>query len=130
LQTKQVDFAAMQRLRRFSRYWDLVANSGNFLETTPLVWRGRSPFDSFMQLSDALHARFGTGRGIALHHLAEFVFHHLGKLPDVAQTMWRDYQRGGRIDCPEFLRDFIPDDQRRPKLDRSLAPPRQARHLV
>jgi hypothetical protein len=44
--------------------------------------------------------------------------------------MWRDYQRGGRIDCPEFLRDFILDDQRRPKLARSLAPPRQARHLV
>ena len=28
----------MQKLRRFARYWDLVGNSGNFVETTPLIW--------------------------------------------------------------------------------------------
>ena len=39
LQTKLIDFATMQRLRRFARYWDLIANSGNFVETTPLIWR-------------------------------------------------------------------------------------------
>ena len=33
-----LDFASMQRLRRFARYWDLVGNSGNFVETTPLIW--------------------------------------------------------------------------------------------
>lgn len=129
LQTGHIEFATMQRLRRFSRYWDLVANSGNFIETTPLIWRERPPFESFMQLSDALHERFGTGRGIALHHLAEFVFNYLGKRADVAQAMWRDYQRGGRADCPEFLRDFVPEDQRRPQREHSHAPPRQARHL-
>jgi len=31
----------MQRLRRFAKYWDLVANSGNFVETTPRIWDGR-----------------------------------------------------------------------------------------
>jgi radical SAM superfamily enzyme YgiQ (UPF0313 family) len=134
LQTKDIDFATMQRLRRFSRYWDLVANSGNFLETTPLI-RGDdgSPFESFMRLSDALHARFGTGRGIALHHLAEFVFDHLGRDARVAGAMWRDYQRGGRVDCPEFLRDFVPEPQRRARpAARGLtpAPPRQARRLT
>ena len=40
LQNKLIDFAAMQRLRRFARYWDLVGNSGNFIETTPLIWSG------------------------------------------------------------------------------------------
>jgi hypothetical protein len=38
LQTKLIDFPMMQRLRRFSRYWDLVANSGNFVRSTPLIW--------------------------------------------------------------------------------------------
>ena len=38
LQNKLIDFATMQRLRRFARYWDLVGNSGNFIETTPLIW--------------------------------------------------------------------------------------------
>ncbi len=38
LQNKLIDFPTMQRLRRFARYWDLVGNSGNFIETTPLIW--------------------------------------------------------------------------------------------
>ena len=138
LRTSHVDFAAMQRLRRFSRYWDLVANSGNFVETTPLFWSdGGSPFERFMRLSDALHAAFGTGHGIALQHLAAFLFRHLtgdaGADPAiVAGAMWRDYQRGGRVDCPNFLRDHVPDGERRALRERSFAraagPARQARH--
>jgi len=38
LQNKLIDFAMMQELRRFARFWDLVGNSGNFIETTPLIW--------------------------------------------------------------------------------------------
>jgi radical SAM superfamily enzyme YgiQ (UPF0313 family) len=38
LQNRLMDFATMQRLRRFARYWDLLGNSGNFVETTPLIW--------------------------------------------------------------------------------------------
>jgi hypothetical protein len=132
LGTKHVDFPTMQRLRRFSRYWDLVANSGNFTETTPLIWGDASAFESFMRLSDALHERFGTGRGIALHRLAEFVFNYLGAGARVAGALWRDYQRGGRVDCPEFLRDHMPESERRARAKPAsiTGPPRQARHLV
>jgi radical SAM superfamily enzyme YgiQ (UPF0313 family) len=38
LQHRLIDFATMQKLRRFARYWDLVGNSGNFVDTTPLIW--------------------------------------------------------------------------------------------
>ncbi len=38
LQNRLIDFATMHKLRRFARFWDLVGNSGNFLETTPLIW--------------------------------------------------------------------------------------------
>ena len=137
LQTRDVDFPTMQRLRRFARYWDLVANSGNFAETAPILWEGGSPFARFMELADALHERVGRSHGIALHHLAEFLFRqvveagHDGR--EVAAAMWRDYQRGGRADCPEFLREYVPEEQRRAArrqhLDRSL-PARQARHLT
>ena len=40
LGNKLIDFATMQRLRRFARYWDLVGNSGNFVESAPLIWSG------------------------------------------------------------------------------------------
>ena len=138
LQTRDIDFATMQRLRRFSRYWDLVANSGNFVETAPLLWRTGSPFERFMRLSDRLHEQAGTSHGIALHRLAEYVFRHLvddvGRDAGVvARTMWGDYQRGGRVDCPEFLREHVPEDERRAARRNSFAepvPPRQRRHLT
>ena len=38
LQTKLLDFTTIQELRRFAKYWDTLANSGNFVETVPLLW--------------------------------------------------------------------------------------------
>jgi len=38
LANRDFDFPTMQRLRRFARYWDLVANSGNFRTSAPLLW--------------------------------------------------------------------------------------------
>jgi radical SAM superfamily enzyme YgiQ (UPF0313 family) len=51
LQNRLIDFATMQKLRRFARYWDLVGNSGNFIETTPLIW---SNVEQESRLSPAL----------------------------------------------------------------------------
>jgi hypothetical protein len=58
LQTKLIDFATMQRLRRFAKYWDMVGNSGNFVESTPLLWsNAASPFDRIPPLERlAAHA--------------------------------------------------------------------------
>jgi hypothetical protein len=40
LATRDIAFPDMQRMRRFARYWDLVANSGNFSKTLTLLWGG------------------------------------------------------------------------------------------
>jgi radical SAM superfamily enzyme YgiQ (UPF0313 family) len=159
LQNKLIDFETMQRLRRFARYWDLIGNSGNFIESTPMLWKTPSPvtprasdstdesevnysarpspFFAFLRFSDWLHARTGRTDSIALARLAELFFEFLtnelrfGAGP-VAEALWRDYQRGGRHDQPDFLRRFLPVAERRPRLsgNKSLLPKRQARHLV
>ncbi len=55
LRTSVLDFNALQRLRRFSRFWDLVANSGNFTVTLPMVWRKASEEEQLLnQPSDIL----------------------------------------------------------------------------
>lgn len=113
LQNKLIDFGTMQRMRRFARYWELVGNSGNFVETILLIWSTTdSPFAVFLHWSDWLHARIGRRHGIALPRLAELLFEYLTlelKLePAVAAgSIWRDYQRGGRNDKPLFLRNHI-----------------------
>jgi radical SAM superfamily enzyme YgiQ (UPF0313 family) len=136
LQTTSIDFPTMQRLRRFSRYWDLVANSGNFIETTPLIWSNDSPFESFLRFSDWLFQKFGRQHGISLQHLAEAVAIYLREDVQldpaiVAQSIWNDYQRGGRVDCPEFLRPYLPADAvltRRSTVPTAL-PKRQLRRM-
>jgi radical SAM superfamily enzyme YgiQ (UPF0313 family) len=136
LQNKLIDFATMQKLRRFARYWDMVGNSGNFMETTPLIWNGDSPFHAFMRWSEWLHAKSRRTDGIALMRLMEILFEFLTgerkqSPPEVAAKMWSDYKRGGRHDKPTFLKDYLPHEEteRKPRSKLSL-PKRQARHLV
>jgi len=164
LQNKLLDFATMQRLRRFARYWDLVGNSGNFVETTPLIWNALvvlalagpqcsihnaaagpakagtpnlSPFNSFMRWSDWLFAKIGRTDSIALSRLAELLFSFLtdeqALSPQVvAETLWHDYQRGGRHDQPEFLRPHLTHlaPIARPVRSQPSPQKRQARHLA
>jgi radical SAM superfamily enzyme YgiQ (UPF0313 family) len=117
LQNKLLDFAAMQRLRRFARHWDLVANSGNFVDSTPLLWRGgQSPFHAFLRWSEWLHARAGRTDAISLRRLTEWFFDYLTAergLPrqEVARTIRCDYERGGRRDLPEALQRTVGLDQ-------------------
>ena len=135
LQNRLIDFATMQRLRRFARYWDLVGNSGNFVAVTPLIWSsGASPFDHFLRFSDWLYAKINRTDSIALSRLMELLFEFLtrelaldAKL--VAETFRRDCERTGRRDAPNFLKEFLPAENRTVLRDRSL-PRRQARHLA
>jgi len=139
LKTKAIDFPVMQRLRRLGRYWDMIANSGNFRETLPLLWTGvpagvASPFAALMTLSDWLFSRTGRAHAIALVDLAGLLFEHLtkelGRPPKpVAQAIWRDYQRSGRSDRPAFLRPYLDDEPPVPRRITGPMPRRQARHL-
>jgi radical SAM superfamily enzyme YgiQ (UPF0313 family) len=137
LQNKLIDFAAMQRLRRFARFWDLIGNSGNFVTSAPLIWSGgASPFGGFMRLSEWLYERLGRNHGIPLAQLGESLFQFLTQVRElptamVAECLWNDYQRGGRSDKPAFLRPFVSDGapSRRERV-LSNAPKRQRRHLA
>jgi radical SAM superfamily enzyme YgiQ (UPF0313 family) len=133
LSTRLVDFGSMQRLRRFSRYWDLVANSGNFIESTLLIWGAASPFWSFLEWSDWLFEQTQRTNGIALSQLSELLFRFLtevhGKSPaEMAQPLWRDYQRGGRNDRPSYLRAYIQEPLPPRNVTSRSLPKRQARH--
>ena len=117
LANDQIDFATMQRLVRFARYWDLVANSGRFAHTLDMVL-GESPFERFMALSDWLYANTDATHRIALDRLAGLVTRWLvlqgWPEPEVRMAMARDYAGKVRHAEPE---------------GRKAAPQRQARHL-
>ena len=80
LETRDLDFLTMQRMRRFARYWDIVANSGNFSGTLALLWRdGASPFAEFLRFSDWLHATLRRTHQIALQSIAQGLFDFLAE---------------------------------------------------
>ncbi len=116
LQTKLIDFFTMQRLRRFARYWDLVGNSGNFVETTPLLWRAGPPFQEFIHFSDWLYAQTRQTHGIALQRLRDLITRYLTKEIDLPQE--------------EIQRALQHDSDRARAAATPGSPPRQARHLA
>ena len=73
LRTDRVDFATMQQMNRFARYWDLIANSGRFGQTLPLLL-GDTPFARFWALAAWIYAEVQQTHKIALPRL--FVLVH------------------------------------------------------
>ena len=67
-----IDFASMQRLTRFSRFWDIVANSGRYPRTLPVLL-AEAPFDRFMAFSDWLYGQVGQSHGIARERLVHLL---------------------------------------------------------
>ncbi|MCC6580177.1 MAG: B12-binding domain-containing radical SAM protein [Phycisphaeraceae bacterium] len=122
LQNSAIDFPTMQRLRRFARYWDLIANSGRFHRTLPRLWDEGSPFARFMDLSDWLYAASGRTHAIALPRLTMLVRQFLLEIQGIsAQTVDDSLDADG-------LRQFIAGGQPRPTVAPSSRASRQQRH--
>ena len=72
LSTKHVDFNTMQRMSRFARYWDMIANSGRFSKSIKFIL-GESAFHRFLLLSDWLYAKTLQTHKINLKRLFELL---------------------------------------------------------
>ena len=135
LRNKTLDFSQIQRLRHFSRTWDQICNSGNFVESSPLIWEGSdSIYQAFMEWTQWLHGRLGRLHAVALARLMEMLFifltEHKGCSKErAAQHLWRDYQRGGRNDKLPFLQPYLSTlDSTTAKGSKKSLAKRQARH--
>ncbi|MBI3897002.1 MAG: DUF4080 domain-containing protein [Gammaproteobacteria bacterium] len=107
LSSAEIDFATMQRLQRFARYWDMIGNSGRFVHTRPLLLADK-PFERFLTFSDWLFATTGQTHRIAQDRLYEFVFDGLITLFGVdigaaRELLSRDYLETGARGSPKFL---------------------------
>ena len=109
LANDRIDFATMQRLSRFARYWELVANSERFARTLPLLL-GDSAFARFLRFFDWLFAKTGKTHEIALERLFDLLFECLTvefeEFADrVADALYADYQAGGARGKLSFMPD-------------------------
>ncbi len=95
LSTRHADFNTVQRMTRFSRFWDLIGNSGRFPNTLPLLLADQ-PFDRFLAFSDYVFARTGQSHAISLKRWFEYLRDGLGQFADtdpiaVDDALARDY---------------------------------------
>ena len=139
LQTRTMSFETLQKIDRFSHFWNLVANSGNFTATMRFVGElaaarpAPSLYWEFDELAQALTRRHPQNHGVALLSLLESVWNYLtdnrGQNPDrVRELLIADYTGTIKRDVPPFLRTDL-KYQPGKKQAGSALPRRQQQHL-
>ena len=133
LATHDIDFATMQRLVRFARYWDLIANSGRFQHTLTLILAD-DPFHHFMALSDWLYRNTDATHRIAMERLATLVSDWLQQergihRDEIATHLKNDY--AGQTSPEKIPRaERKKSQEEKLQTDKNAAPARQMRHSM
>lgn len=134
-QTAVVDAATVQRYTRLARYWDLVANSGRFSRTLPLLLQGSSPFQAFAAFADWLWLHLGETAHLTPEQLVDALFGYLSgprglAAEAVRQTLLADYLASGARARPQALRTVLPAQGAPVPRAARVRAERQARHLA
>ena len=133
LATNDIDFLTFQRLTRFSRYWDILANSGRYQSSLKLLL-GTNPFDRFLRLSDWLFEQTGQTHALAQERLVNLLHEHMvqfepSAVDTFATALIADYRHSGGRSRLAFETDTSPLPGPRPRKTAGGVPERQARHL-
>jgi radical SAM superfamily enzyme YgiQ (UPF0313 family) len=139
LQNSTVDFAAMQAIKRFARYWDMLANSGRFALSLKLLLQGEQPsasaFQNFLAFSDWLWQTTGKTHEFAQEKLVDFLFTHLTQVrgldsAQVSESLLADYLASGARGRPQCLAGLLAGRQKTlPAAGDKSRAERQNRHL-
>jgi len=137
LATDRLNYKELQRLTRFARYWDVIANSGRFKNARTLLLQ-QAPFERFMALSDWLYQTTSQTYKLALPRLFELLYQwmtqHGGVFDaDATEALWQDYQVSGLKGWPSFVSVERAKQQRLRSAEANADPAtltRQSRHVV
>ena len=102
-----IDFTTMQKLKRFARYWDIIANSGRFKHSKSLLL-GDKPFENFLNLTNWLHAETDQTHKIALPRLFSLLFKFITTVlklneQETVKFLLRDYEESGIKGQAKFM---------------------------
>ena len=136
LSTGAVSADEVRRVARFARYWELVANSGRFARTLPLLLAksaetgpgAGSAFHAFLAFTDWLWQRSGRTNAWSPEALVDALDAYLGT-PVARQVLLADYLASGARGSPQALAGLLPRRAVAPRPAHSLAS-RQQRHLA
>lgn len=133
LSTDRIDFAGMQELSRFSRYWDMLANSGRYPRGMELILDD-SPFRNFFALSRWLYERTRQTHAIAHERMVHLLHEYLTEVRGLPQStaseaLIADYRATGGRSRLRFESADAELPLPKPARTQRHTPRRQARHL-
>ncbi|MBX2847598.1 MAG: DUF4080 domain-containing protein [Acidiferrobacterales bacterium] len=125
-----VDYLTVQSINRFARYWDLIANSGRFNLSLPLLLVDK-PFINFERVTRALFNRTGQTHKISLLRLYDLIFLIAVEEFDldegvIREAIQQDFTKSGLKSIPKCLTS-LPSQSRVAKA-KSRRNARQIRH--
>ena len=104
--TKDLDASTIDSFLKFAKYWDLIANSGRFKASLPLILSSnqmkQSAFWSFFDISDFIWKKTGKTYGLTPENLVDLIFEFL----TIRKSMDSDRIRGA------LLSDYIDSGSR------------------
>jgi radical SAM superfamily enzyme YgiQ (UPF0313 family) len=111
LKSNQLSFNDIQIMKRFSRFWDLTYNSGNFKESVKLLWKDESVYENFYKFSAWAYTQTDSTYKISLTRLGELLFIYLSQVKDlddneVGQIMINDMMKLKGRAIPSYLKLF------------------------
>ena len=118
----------MQKVNRFTRFWDMIGNSGRFPNTLPIIL-GDDPFQRFFQISNGLYLSAEGTWKISLKRLYNLLYEQLTEILSVEPAIARkvleqDYSRSGQKGQPSFIKPQLKSITRS-----GVANKRQRNHL-
>nr|WP_321267340.1 DUF4080 domain-containing protein [uncultured Sulfurimonas sp.] len=112
LKNSQLSFNDIQIMKRFSRFWDLTYNSGNFKSSVSLIWKDSTEvFKNFYAFSAWIYTQTDSTWKISLQRLGELLFLYLCKVKNiepelVASAMLEDMMKLKGRAIPVYLKPF------------------------
>ncbi len=111
LKNNQLSFADIQTMKRFSRFWDLTYNSGNFKNSVKLIWQDGSVYENFYNFGMWVYSQTDSTYKISLQRLGELLFTYLRdikkiKSQTVADMMLQDMMKLKGRAIPHYLKPY------------------------
>ncbi|MCD6191389.1 MAG: DUF4080 domain-containing protein, partial [Sulfurimonas sp.] len=111
LKNNQLTFNDIQIMKRFSRFWDLTYNSGNFKRSVVLLWQDESVYENFYAFGLWMFEQTDSTWKISLQRLGELLFTYLTEIKKlsphaVATTMLEDMMKLKGRAIPLFLKPY------------------------
>lgn len=138
-ENNDIDTETLKQFTRLAKYWDLVANSGRFKHTMPLLLQAHaphhSPFWAFMAFADDLWHQTQKTYGLTPEALVDAVFTYLTtkRVFDeslIRESLLKDYLSSGARGRPRCLaHENLPLGGDR-SVDKQNLRERQDRHIV